>query len=179
MIRPILLAAAPVIAERFSKDCCLNATRILIEVFRDFGIPARAMVVRCIAGNAEYFTSIKYERLLDGAWGVAADAPSGVDGDDWNGHVVVFVRGMLVDAAAGAMSRPHKQIHMPDFYAGFVPRGWERGGVNHVVALPANGALIYEALPKDRSHETLPGFQRSPHNLEAAGVIKARCAITA
>lgn len=179
MIRHILLAAGPVIAQRFTKDCCLNATRVLIEVFRDFGIPARAMVVRCVAGNAEYFASVKHEKEFDGAWAVAADAPSGFDGKHWNGHVCVFVRGMLVDAASGNLSRPAKRIHVPDLYAGVVPQGWERGKVNHVVELPENGALIYEALPKDRSHETLPGFQRSPHNLEIAQTVKARCAITA
>lgn len=179
MIRPILEAAGPVIAELFRKDCCLNATRVLIEVFRDFGIPARAMVVRCVAGNAEYFASLQYEKLLDGAWAVACDAPSGVNGLDWNGHVCVFVRGMLVDAAVGNMKRPAKRIHVPDLYAGVVPKGWERGGVNHVVELPERGALIYEALPKNRDHEDLPGFQRSPHNLEIAQIIKARCAILA
>lgn len=179
MIRPILRAAAPVFAQRFTKDCCLNATRVLIEVFRDFGIPARAMVVRCVAGNAEYFASLAQEKELEGAWACACDAPSGFDGKHWDGHVVVFVRGMLVDAASGNMSRPAKRIHVPDVYAGTVPRGWERGGVQHVVELPEDGALAYEALPKNRDHEKLPGFQRSPHNLEIAQTIKARCAVMA
>ncbi len=180
MIRPIVRAAGPVIAERFAKACCLNATRVLIEVFRDFGIPARAMVVRCVAANAEFIASVPVgAQTPEGAWAVDSGLPNGVSGTDWNGHVVVFVRGVLVDLSTGNFSRPAKGIHVPDGYVGAVPRGWERGGSHHVVELPAAGVLVYEALPKDRSHESLPGFQRSPHNLEAARAIKARCAILA
>lgn len=54
-----------------------------------------------------------------------------------------------------------------------------RGEVGLELALPKRGLIVYHALPGERAHERLPGYQRSPHNLAAAREIRARVAISA
>ncbi len=186
MIDSIVRNAAPVIARTFRPDCCLNATRVMIEVFRDFGVPARAVVVSVTAVNAAWVEQAlalgrapTVRELADGAWAIGIGEPEPPRGEGWPGHVVVFARGRLIDMAAGNIARPARRIYAPAFVCSVVPSRWEHGEVVHEVSLPAEGRMFYRALPRERSHERLPGFRRSLHNLDAAREIKARIAITA
>lgn len=187
VILPLIRAAGPVIRQRFRPDCCLNGTRVMIEVFRGFGIPARAAVVRVMAINAAWKEqALRLGRApvaaeLEGdAWAIGIGDPGPVEtGGGWPGHVVCVVRDTLVDTAAGNISRPLRNILVPDFVVTPLHRTWDRGDLGVEVQLPRNGTLLYHAVPGNRSHEGLPGFQRSKHNLDAAREIRARVAITA
>lgn len=186
MIDSIVRSAYPVIAGTFRPDCCLNASRVMIEVLRDFAIPARAVVVTVMAVNAAWVEQAlalgrppTVQELEPAAWAIGINEPGPLEGEGWPGHVVVFARGRLIDMAAGNIARPARRIYSPAYVCSTVPRGWENGIIAHEVPLPASGLMLYRALPKNRAHEKLPGFRRSRHNLDAAREIKARIAITA
>jgi hypothetical protein len=186
LVRTLVRAAVPVIAGTFRKDCCLNATRVMIEVFRSFGVPARAMVVRVLAANAAWQAQAlrlgrppTAEELDEQAWAIGIGEPEPPQGEAWPGHVVCVARGLLVDMAAGNISRPMRDIHVPDVVVWPLHKKWDRGELGIEVALPKRGVLLYHAMPKSRAHEKLPGYQRSRHNLEAAREIRARVSITA
>lgn len=128
MIDSIVRSAAPVIARTFRPDCCLNATRVMIEVFRDFAIPARAVVVSVLAVNAAWVEQAlalgrvpDVRELAPAAWALGIDRPGPPEGSGWPGHVVVFARGRLIDMAAGNIARPARRIYAPAYVCWLLP----------------------------------------------------------
>jgi hypothetical protein len=81
LLQRILEAVPSVLAERFSPDCCLNASRILLEACRAVGIPrARELAVAVCAAN-----NVATRYALDGS-----------DGPPPEGYYIVICDGRQV-----------------------------------------------------------------------------------
>ena len=180
MIRKIVSAALPVITSMFKQDCCLNASRVLIEVCRELGHPARPLAVEAVAMNAEWVAFLaEHERTPEqgecpGAWALGCLGPQYMSENGYEGHVVVWTQGHLVDLSAAQFSRPDRSIKTPEAIVARTPAAWERGEINLALPMPDGAVLSYLALPRERAFEDTPGFARSAHNLEAARQIRAR-----
>lgn len=174
--------AAPVLATYFRADCCLNATRITMEVMREFGFKCRPQPVMAIAMNAEYYKrviphgEVATGALLDqwiaeGAYILGTDTrhlPDDAENGRWAGHLTAIVEDRdgseyLVDASCGQMRREQHSIFLPDVLIAKIPLPdpmfWEQGTV------------VYYDPVADESYRVTSGFERHSHNLQYARLI--------
>ena len=170
-------AATEVLPKFFRPDCCLNGTRVALEVFKRFGIPAepipcRMFVTNKIArdfiaaaggrGDQDEATLLAWKAA--GAWMIVIDGQ--VDDQGYGRHLVCLAAGMLVDSAFGQFHRPQYDIVVPPVMAGPIGSSFRASGEQYVES--ADGATaLYMRDPSDRTYEQIAGFQRSAHNLEA------------
>lgn len=173
--------AAPIFKEALTPDCCVNGTRIAIEVLMRLGLNPRPMVTHATAMNSAFWALIKAsdgwpsQEVLD-VWVKDHDAWAvGVGGGlpnmpGYDAHLVVVVLDHLLDSASGQFSRPAKKILAPPmivapvdklFLAGKVPTILGSGDLRH-------GIVSYMAKPEDRSYESVPGFAPHPRNMHVA-----------
>lgn len=170
------VVAAPIFAAEWRPDCCLNGTRVALEVFRGLGLKARPMSVRAIACNASYLMALEshFKEHHPFAWAVMLDVEEVTDKPGWPGHVVAVVEGTtLVDSAAGQMSRPMKGLVVPQI----VVAPW-RDGLELQLPLSEGAILAYDERKKDRSYLDMPGFQNHAENREVAQRILAQLRLT-
>lgn len=178
--------AAEVFPRHFTKDCCINATRVLVEVMAHFGVSAQPLSVSCVAHNkilVDYIekhrgslTEAEVDEAYDnGAWGVRIETGKQVKPNGWPGHLVAVVNNKwLVDSSAGQMSRPHKGIQLPPIVVVPATRRFQSGDELCVLTGPEGALLLYEAKPGDTSYVTASGWQRHDGNLTVvAEVIEA------
>jgi hypothetical protein len=178
--------AAEVFPRHFTKDCCINATRVLVEVMAHFGVSAQPLSVSCVAHNKILVDCIEKHRgslteaevdeaYDNGAWGVRIETGKQVKPNGWPGHLVAVVNNKwLVDSSAGQMSRPHKGIQLPPIVVVPATRRFQSGDELCVLTGPEGALLLYEAKPGDTSYVTASGWERHPGNLAVvAEVIEA------
>jgi hypothetical protein len=189
--------AERVFRQRFRPDCCLNVTRIGLECLRELGLGAEPLSVRCMAMNRQYRQTVQrlgrppssFDEAETGAWCVALEpdrdnlqwGPAVLQGQPtgWAGHLVVIAqKRWLVDCSAGQMSRPERDIHVPQIVVTEVSDKFTRKGRQHFLSLRNGGVLIYQK-KEDESYAAMPGFQQSTHNIEAAREILRRVRGTA
>lgn len=159
LFEPIRAAAAPIFERELRVDCCLNASRILLEVLHGLGVSARPISVRAFAYNGVYM-----ERLWGGlnpleddrAWGVGVETRPGMgEPGGWSGHLVVLVEGKwIIDGSSGQFARPEKGILVPNLFVGL----WPKKG-HAVYSLEEGGVLRYEQRKRDLSYQMMPGFR--------------------
>jgi len=173
-LESVVGAALPVVSQ-IGVAACLNAARILREVFAGFGIKARTVAVDVLVGNAAYAADVQRLGHLPnarersaGAWsvGIATEHPS-----TKVGHVVTLVRGWIVDLTVQQFSRPAKNINPPEAFVAHVPPTWVGGEYNYRMR---DGLFFaYKARPLDTRFEKMPGYQLNDLNKRAvAAVIK-------
>lgn len=160
--------AAPVFERELREDCCLNASRILLEVFHGIGVQARPISVRAFAYNGVYM-----ERLFGGlnpmedprAWGVAVETRPGMgDPGGWPGHLVVLVESKwIIDGSSGQFARPEKGILVPNLFVGV----WPKKGTA-IYQLDEGGVLRYEQRKRDLSYQMMAGFRCHADNQRLA-----------
>ena len=124
-IIPLYEKLAPsILLDHFSPDCCINGTRVAIEVLSHFGIKARPLTTEVIIFNKIYWDKLtergdfpgpaELERWWrDGAWSLGCMGGKG-DGPGWGYHLVAVAQGHVIDSASGQYRRPEKAIDMPD-----------------------------------------------------------------
>lgn len=101
---------------------CVFTVRSGLEACRYFGIPAVAMAVEVIAGNAawrEWMENDPTTEMPEEAWAVSASPQTPVPGGGLDGHLVLGLPefAVVVDADSGQLSRPAKGMAIPDYLA--------------------------------------------------------------
>lgn len=192
VVHAYLDAAAEVYPDRLDPSCCVNGTRIAIEVLKRFDIHAQPLVTEAFIENDIWHTNWianphpteeqAQQWVEAGAYsvGVMPSAP-GPKADGYNAHLVAVVHERLIDSSAGQFNRPAKGIVLPatlvtvpfppSFFKGetvvyATDERWPGVHVGYHALLPP-----YDALTEFR---TLPGWQLSAHNLEIADEIVDR-----
>jgi hypothetical protein len=186
--------AAIVLGSHCGAARCVNATRVCLDAMRAFHVRAEALSVDAILVNAAWLElTANLGRGLNegpsspeelevfqrrGAWAVGIDTKARSTDNEhnvWPGHLVAVVqKEWIIDGAAVQMSRPTKGMHLPDVFVGYAPRNFLRGRDRATYASGEGARLVYEARVKDRSWETLSGFQCHEHNATMTHEIVAR-----
>jgi hypothetical protein len=182
-----LVGAWPAIRrDRFTLNCCLNASRVWIEALAVVMPKARVrpLTVHAVASNAPA------QRLMldpdctaerwraEGAHLIDVGEPSADRiSDGWPGHLVlVFNNRWLIDPSAEQMARP--TLPVPPVIVSPVSKRIIAGDAALALRLPDEASMVfYQARPEDRSYEDMPGFQRSPWNTAAAAILAGACAL--
>jgi len=118
-----------VLGQYFNANSCINSTRVLLEVFRRFGLAARPFAVRAMIFSKGFVERAGREgRIPQGEaevqqWctepcvyslGLGFGVP-GMPPDKWPGHLVVRAGiHYLFDATISQASRPARGIRMPE-----------------------------------------------------------------
>lgn len=117
----------PLVLEHFDVDSCVATTRITIDVFRYFGIPAEPVAVQVVVFNEEAMELVRAgASALDvreavfarsaaepgGPWTLGVGVPQG-DGEGGR-HVAVWLpdQRMVADFSLDQASRPHKGLEL-------------------------------------------------------------------
>lgn len=182
LLRAFGLAAALVFPREFKPNCCLNGTRVFLEVMRSFGKKASALSVDCVVANRVMLALLDEHNgeIPEGqgqAWRDKGAHYIQIDteethGGGFAGHVIAECDGWLVDSSAKQFHRPLKSIFMPSVLAARKqPEFVEDRGAQSV--LTEDGAVVqYWLRSNDERHLSVPGFQRSRNNLRVAGIIE-------
>lgn len=107
----------------FEPDCCINATRVCVEVMKHFDVPVAPKVVGFTVMNRIW----KEKMLEHGGWpgskersdewaaeGAHAGSIGGEETENgWPHHLVAVGCGTLIDSSSGQASRPHLGITIP------------------------------------------------------------------
>jgi hypothetical protein len=187
-LRAYAEVAADYFPQRSAPDRCVNASWIFVEVMRRLGFSgAKAVSVEVSAMNAAYQGRLAARTPEEvrhwvnrGPWAVVIDglAPDPAH-TGWAGHVVGIVQSWLVDTAVSQMSRPAKDIVLPEVLVLDATAKFCRGKESASAKNSAGCMIRYRVRPTDRGFERLPGF-RTGHqaNLAAAadieGEVRAR-----
>lgn len=95
------------VLRRFQRcESCIISARVGVAVARRFGLACQPLPVRLLIGTRDFFSS----RGLTGT-SVGTRATGAVNGDQWNGHLGVYLAGRWwVDLAADMYSHPEAGI---------------------------------------------------------------------
>jgi len=168
-----------VLRNYFTETSCINTTRVLLEVFRAYGLAASAFPVRCMIFSRKFIERADREgRLPEGeaeirSWcaedgvysvGIGFGAP-GMAADRWPGHLVIQAgKHYMLDATVDQASRPARGICLPEMVLlDSVPLDFWRGGGAAVTTSPDGSAIRYEPDPANTSYRDSPGWQLRPH----------------
>ncbi len=185
-IRLYVEEAVPIMLESFTKTRCVNATRVCLDVMRRFNVRAEPLSVNCWAMNREFAVRVnrlgrlpergEVETWPAEAWSVGIDTHSpAYDDSHWAGHLVAIVqKEWLVDSASIQLSRPQKNIPLPDIFVGWVERKFQKGKRPVNFYHDSGAILSYQARVDDLSYQDQPGFSPSPWNREVTEEIIAR-----
>jgi len=181
-------AANAIMLDHFRPDCCINGTRVAVDVLAEFGVRVFPCAAIFTGFNAEFWARMEavqrypseremHEWCEQGGWSVGVGP--GVDDDGgFSGHVVGIANGMIIDSAAGQFNRPAKGIHLPAHaMATPVDDGWQQERAT-VIDGNEGCVLTYRkispSVSEASSFRSTPGFQKSAHNDECAAAIIAR-----
>jgi len=173
-----------VLRQYFNDNSCINSTRVLIEVFRAYGLAASAFAVRAMVFSKGFVERAEREghipqsdaELL--AWCAEPSVysvgigfgTSDMPPDRWPGHLVVRAgHHYLFDATIGQASRPARGIHMPDLLLlDDVPLEFWRGQGAAITQSPDGSVIRYEPDPANAGYLTSPGWRLRPQIEQAA-----------
>lgn len=179
-------AAPAVIYSNFNDKCCVNATRVLIDVAAAFGVVVKPVVVKAIVMNAKQFELIQaHGKFPDdpetvkawwqqGAYSVVIDVMAdndpnvvGMELNGWSGHLVGMAGSTLIDSSSRQLSRPAHNMEFPDIALIKVPGNFDRGG-SVTARLPNGVVLQYASSPGVERYKEMSGWQRHPGNMDVA-----------
>jgi hypothetical protein len=169
---------APAVIRRFYRpDCCIAATRVLVEVFTR---------LRCLARPLSVVTEVRNGVMVElgkrfghphplteaegylwrdlGAWSVIMGLP-GVPyaPDRWPGHLACLVwESVLCDIAVTQATRPHIGIHLLPVAVEVRPE-FLCGGESSIIDV-GDCELYYETRPADRSYaDAVDWYDKARH----------------
>ena len=176
LLRMYRTAATAVLPRFFAPNCCLNGTRVAMEVLRYFDVE-----VTPVATNAMVFNKIWFNRMeavgdrdvstedvegwqRDGGWSLAVGPKS--EGPGYSAHVIGLVKDVhwFVDSSFGQFSRPQHAINTDTVLVHpYIPE-FETG--DEIISLVnAEGAVFwYKHLLAERGFESISGFQNHADN---------------
>jgi len=167
--------ATVVLPRFFAANCCLNGTRVFVEVMRRFGQEAKPIVVNMVVMNTVWKGLMEKSggwprnQEQSDAWTTVGGWALGVDGQEtdegWPHHLVATLGDVMVDSSAGQASRPKHGIILDNVLV--VPfDGWP-------CAFSRDTTFVYYDPKPDVKFDDIPGWQLSPHNLQVADVVHA------
>jgi len=164
----LLEVATGIFKRRFDPDCCLNATRILVNILKN----RMHMKATALSVTATIFNPYMVEkgrppespaegRLWrdEGGWMVVVGSRGEAMPRRWPGHLVALVYGSwIVDATVQQANRPEKNIEIkPLIFQG--TEEFLRGERSQRITEPLNGcAVFYDAFPEDKTWASKPGW---------------------
>jgi hypothetical protein len=151
-----------IIVRKYKDDCCIAASRIIIEVlkklhFRDvrpFSVEANVFnEVYVKKGRTPQSDEEAQAWLAEGAWQVVVGDKKEIHEGRWPGHLAVLLQDQyLLDVAIFQATRPHKNISLSPIFTS-VPEDFVRG--EDKCGLMFNNCLVvYVPYPNDKSYET-------------------------
>jgi len=119
LLAALVLELPPMLIEEYADPaCCIPAAYHAFEALRARGIPAKLAPLDVIAGNAAFWAFMDTKpadpsKLPPEAWsvGVTHGNPSPMPG--FNSHLCVISKGLILDCAAGQLSRPQHAMTIP------------------------------------------------------------------
>jgi hypothetical protein len=121
-------AARAAVLTRFRPDSCIATTRVVIEVLRAFGVPARPWPVNVKIFNAAAWplanARVPVAEWPGDAWSVGIDVRNGRDGV---GHLVAVSGLRMIDASIDQASRPGMNMELVPLVAP-IPEGFDLAG---------------------------------------------------
>lgn len=109
------------IRTRWGARSCVASTRIGIEVWRHYGIPAEPLAVAVCAFTEDAYAWLDAHPDATGpppvGHGVGVHGTGAVTGrpgnGEWDGHLILTHPGWLIDLSADQLSRPDRGLHVP------------------------------------------------------------------
>ncbi len=155
-IERLVRLAPPLLAVRFTPDCCIVATKVACGVLNHFGIPAWPQPTRLIVQNMKAWK--RYRRgdhgpplFRQGEFTLGIGFGQDIRKRDpqfkgYDGHLVARVGDVIVDLSLGQAARPEKGVHLPK--AAMIP------GKSIVM----NGCVLEYGFFEDSSFEVTPDW---------------------
>lgn len=173
---------APAVIYECFRDvrCCLNATRVFIDVAEVYGLTAEPVQVRMMAMNAIQWRAINelgdapmtpelsQKWLQSGAYMSVCDGTNEVVAEGWVGHLVAVVGNVMVDSSSRQFSRPLKDLTVPDVCNVEVPINFVTDRKMVMFEVHGGGVLSYQPVSNPPTYTRMSGFQRHEGNLDAA-----------
>jgi hypothetical protein len=178
--------APDVLYTHFSPDCCLNGTRVFLDVMQAFNIEAQAVATHVIVANPPMWRLMRTTGSMprseeeaaswaaEGAWSIEVSGELGArDEYGWPWHLVAVAGDVIVDSSARQFNRPARKILTPDVLVmrNVSPDFVTGGAVAY--KLPTGTIASYRGRP-DVRFDDLPGFQRTSGNIAVAAEIIER-----
>lgn len=162
MIETIAEVSPRILRKYYREDCCIVATRIIIEVLKKLHFKdVKAFVVEANVFNEAYLTKGRtpqneeeaQEWLKEGAWQIVlGDRVEKIKGK-WPGHLVTLINGMYIfDIALWQACRPHKNIILDPLLTK-VPEDFVTGE-DKCQLLYNKCLLVYQAYPNDNTYQS-------------------------
>jgi hypothetical protein len=173
-----------VLRRHFKEDSCINSTRVLLEVFRGYGLAASPFAVRALIFSKGFVDRVAREGYIPQGdaevrqWcaqpgvysvGIGFGVP-GMPPDRWPGHLVLRAgKHYLLDATISQASRPARGIRMPEMaFLDSVPLEFWRGQGVAISESPDGSMIRYEPDPSNTSYLTSPAWRLRPDREECA-----------
>lgn len=168
IIEALATAAPPLLNRRFGNHSCIHATRVAVEVLKEFGMPARPLSVRATIINAKYIEAtsligrpfestseaMKWHRETGAfSYGIGAKEAAG----RWPGHLVAIARqSALIDLTIEQANHPKFDMILQPILT--MASGRFLNG-DEVLDVAVNGCrVIFEARVGDESFKDTPAW---------------------
>ena len=167
MIEAVAKAAPPILRRYYKEDCCIIATRVVIEVLKKLHFKnVKPFVIEANIFNEVYVRKGRtpaneeeaQEWLKEGAWQIVlGDRVDNVKGK-WPGHLVVLINDQyMLDVAIYQACRPNKNIYLEPLFTkvfeDFVK------GEDRCQLMYSNCLIIYQAFQNDKSYQNVKDWQ--------------------
>lgn len=160
-LEAIVTVAPNILVRKYKEDCCIAATRILIEVLKKLHFRnIKPLVVEanvfnevyCMKGRPPESEEEAKAWLEEGAWQVVVGDRNTVIPNKWAGHLVVILEDKyMIDLSMFQASRPQKQINMAPICT-VVPENFVKGGDK--CGLMFNNCMVaYHSYPEDQTYQ--------------------------
>lgn len=180
LLKTLAPVARKTLLHYYAPNCCIATCAALAKVFALYGYkatplpvevhifnPAMAKVI--LAGQQPVVRDPAWRRWMDltGAYSIGIapasrhlSAARGIDA--FGGHLVLLVKGMMIDASVQQAERPAFKIVLPDMVAIPFPQTLLRGGA--LSLRDANGMLMVYRRITDYSFLTAPDWRDTRGN---------------
>lgn len=162
MIEAIAVAAPKILSKYYREDCCIVATRIIIEVLKKLHFKdVKPFVIEANIFNEIYVKKGRtpqsdeeaQEWLKDGVWQIVLGDRSKKTEGKWDGHLVVLINNKyMLDVAVYQACRPHKQINLDPIFT-TVPEDFINGE-DKCQLMFNNCLIVYVSYPQDKTYQS-------------------------
>lgn len=163
MLEAIAQVAPNILLRRYKDlNCCIAATRIVIEVLKKLHFKdARPFVVEANIFNEAYVKKGRtpesdeeaQQWLGEGCWHVVLGDRSQEIKGQWPGHLTVLLHDRyMLDIAIFQASRPHKQINLHPIFTS-VPEDFVKGE-DKCGLMFNNCMVVYVSHPEDKTYQS-------------------------
>jgi hypothetical protein len=152
----------------YRPDCCILASKLVVDVLSYFGKEARPLMVRVFIANAPLVKrfeagnppkdqeELRQAAKEDGSHSIGLGY--GYTEGKWSGHLVIVCEGEMLDLTLTQANRPAQGIHLEPV---LVPVSEDFLAGKTSLVLTINETLVkYHAFPNDHSYQDSPDWKR-------------------